>query len=55
MRCTQQAKTSLEKSLDGVAEMANATETQAGCMDPDFHFDGEQKKSESQKNKTLLP
>ena len=36
MRCTQQKKNWLETSVDGVAEMANATETQAGGLDPDL-------------------
>ena len=33
-QCTQQTKTWLETSLDRVAEMTNATETQAGGLDP---------------------
>ena len=40
MRCTQRTKTSLETGLDGFAEMANATETQAGGLDPDFSQNG---------------
>ena len=40
IRCTQQTKSWLETSLDGVAEMANATEPQAGRLDPDLSQNG---------------
>ena len=40
MRRTQHTKTCLETSLDGVAEMAHATETQARGLDPDLSQNG---------------
>ena len=41
MRCTQPANKILtRKSLGGVARMANATETQAGGLDPDLSQNG---------------